>query len=280
MKQHLLFFFLISILIPPSLKAQHLDSTFFAEGLNLYQQGQYLDAVHKWKAILANGNDTSLFYGSSFNNIAVAYATMDSLETAEIWFNKIFDSKLNDRDEGVDFMQPFANYRHNAAMVCAKMFVRHDMPAKALPYIWLADTLYSYKTFSGTGFEKRAVSIAMWKDELYTRLSQPDQALFVLLHKIMDREIGYRLPEMSSISYQDFYAPFREKLINRIQEKYTTKAFKKKLDKALKTARMFTRKKQDYIEFELYGKHYVIGTSVSKKEFKKRIVETMFYSLL
>lgn len=141
--------------------AQKEDSLLFMAGIESYQAKNYHQAIEKWKAVLDIKNDSSFYFGRSFNNIPIAYASMDSIVQAEIWFNKIFHSNLNDLDEGTNIMEPYANYRHNAAMVCSKMFAQSRNYQKALQYIWLADTLYQYRTISGTSFEKRCVSMTL-----------------------------------------------------------------------------------------------------------------------
>ena len=249
-------------------------------GLEYYEEEKLDSAIIIWKSIVENYPDTSSCYGRSFNNIPIVYAQLEDTIQAKNWYQKIIDSKLNDLDEGDGLMSPYANYKHNACLRMALLLKEENKIEESFRYIKLAETKFPYQTFSATSFEKRAVSIAFDKVELWKLKSDSKKALLVMLEKILDNDVFFRKTDAASFTNVDFYAKLIEEIKPMIQEQYGFVEFEKNLKDAInrlevKKVRIGEKKKRAKVATFIFdGKEFTIGSSnkkYNKKKFKEKL---------
>lgn len=259
-----LFFFLIIIQVS---FCQDLECDLLNKGLKYYEEEKLDSAIVVWESVVKNYPDTSNCYGRSFNNIPIVYAQLERKKLAKEWFQKIIDSKLNDLDEGSGIMTPYANYKHNACLRMALLLKDENLLEESLKYINLAETKFPYQTFSATSFEKRTVSITFDKAELYKLKDNHKMALLIMLEKILDDDIFFRIPDASSITYVDFYAGLIEDIKPMIQESYGYIEFEKRLKASINQLEIKNvtigkeNKAAKVATFTFEGKLFTIGAS-------------------
>jgi tetratricopeptide (TPR) repeat protein len=267
-----LLFLSISLLIFFSAKAQEGPCDYLEKAISHYQNRNIDSALNLMTYVVENMPDTSVCYGRCFNNIPLAYASLGQFDEAKIWFNKILQSSLNDKAPGTDIMEPYANFHHNACMKLVQVNQTLKDYSQALKYLDSAETTYSFKTFSGTGFEKRAVSIAMWKSRLYLEMSLKDSAIYVLLLKTLDTDVRFRKSDFETLSNVDFYSPVNEKLVELIGTDHL-KAEQSLIKKAIKNLTITKQGQQTIGTFTFHNLDYHIGLSTDKS--KKEVIEKL-----
>lgn len=261
--------------------AQTNSCEYLELAVNYFNKKELDSAIILMVTAVENTPDTVYCYGRCFNNIPLAYAMQGNFEEAERWFKKILDSDLNDLDQGTDIMEFYANYHHNACMKLVQLHQQMNEPREALNYLNLAETTYPFQTFSGTSFEKRAVSIALWKARIYEELSLPDSALFVQLNKILDTDIRYRKPDYESLSNVNPYNDLLENMKTLIGEK-NLEDEKKQLIKSIKKMEIVQNGDMRKGTFTYRGLNYEIGisdSSKSDKEIINRLLGNYFFEL-
>ena len=117
------FFLLLSLFLFPSITYSQSDGpcAMMNTGIEYFRAENIDSAIICWKAVLENFPDTNECYGNSWNNIAVGFRAKEEYDSARVWYNKIIASDLDDKQEGPDIMEPYANYHHNACMQMAIM---------------------------------------------------------------------------------------------------------------------------------------------------------------
>lgn len=248
-------------------------------------------AIYYWEQIVANCPDTLACVKNSLLNLPIGYERLEDYTKAKEWLNKILNAELNNLDPGEGLMEPYANYHHNACMQMARVLYKEKKFEEGIEYLNLAESKYVYETFSATSFEKRAVSIALWKSDFYLEMNQKEKALWVLVHKAIDVDVFYRKPDWGGFTNVNFYDRVVLQAMDLIGEVYGFDDFKTAFFEAIKTIKI---KKEFIIKggkktraksgtFVLLGKTYFLGVSskkMSRKKIQKRIMETLFVNEL
>lgn len=253
-------------------KAQDGPCVYLEKAIGHFQNKELDSAITLMTYVVENMPDTSNCYGRCFNNIPLAYASLGQFDQSKIWFNKILHSKLNDLEPGTDVMEPYANYHHNACMKMVQVHQTLKEFPQAVRYLDSAETTYPFETFSGTGFEKRAVSVAMWKSRIYVEMNQKDSAIYVLLAKTLDTDVRFRKPDYESLSNVDFYSSVNEKLVELIGKDQINKV-KSSIKDAIRKLAIVTEGKKTYGVFTYNNLQYRIG--LSEKKSKKELVDEL-----
>lgn len=265
--------------------------SLFSRSIALYNDEKIDSSLSYWLQIVHTFSDTSSCYKNSLHNIPLVYEQLEDFENAKLWITKILEKDLNNFDPGTGIMEPYANYHHNACMQMARILSKEKKYEEGLNYLLWAETKYPYETFSATSFEKRAVSIAMWKAEFYLENNQKEKAIWVLVNKAIDVDVFFRKPDWGGFTSVDFYSRISQRALDLIDEVYGFDSFKEAFNEALqkvKTERAFIEKngKQTKAKigmFILYGNSYRLGSSDKKfnaAKFKKQIQNTRFWTML
>ncbi len=222
-------------------------------------------AIYWWKYVIQNFPTKNKECSRSMFRIASAYER-DSVGKAIRWYEKILaDPKVNDMDFGMDILEPFANYRHNACLRLGAMNAKRRDYAEAIYWIRQAYTPYRYITYVGTAYEARMTSVATAMSDYYKQLGQKDSAVYTIVHKILDTDIKPHLPEYepSKDNKTDLYGKFSISAGKIIEETYSKTAFKFELNKALKKLKVKKSKDNKWLiaTFKLYKITYRIPLS-------------------
>lgn len=289
MKKQLTFlFFCLAYLAMPA-QGQQTACELLNKGITYYQNDQADSAAIVWQYVVENYPDSTRCYGKCYNNIPFAYIKLKQNDKAKEWFQKIIDSKLNDRDEGASIMEPYANYKHGACLNMAMQLFREKKFDEGLKFVQLAETKHKYQTISATSFEKHAVNITYDKVKVWKAKKNPKEALFVMVEKILDVDIFFRVPDVGSITYLDFYRYLREDVKPLIKELYGYEKFVKQLKAAIETLKVKKvrigkeKKKAKLATFTFDGRLFRIGSSSSKytaADFKKRLLNNSLFDTL
>lgn len=289
MKKQLTFTFFCLLCIVAPAKAQKTACELLTQGITYYQNNQADSAAIVWQQVVENYPDSTRCYGKCYNNIPFAYLKLKQNDKAKEWFQKIIDSKLNDRDEGESIMEPYANYKHSACLNMAMQLFREKKFDEGLKFVKLAETKHKYQTISATSFEKRAVSIAYNKVKVWKAKKNPKEALFVMVEKMLDADVFFRAPEVGSITYLDFYKYLREDSKPLIKELYGNEKFAKQLKAAINTLTVKEvtigeeKQKAKLATFTFDGRLFRIGSSdkaYTVADFKKRLLNNELFDML
>jgi tetratricopeptide (TPR) repeat protein len=271
---------LIIVLSSSFLSSAQTSSCDYLEKAIEYFGNEELDsAINLMVLAIETTPDTNQCYGRCFNNIPLAYAMQEKFDKSKEWFGKIMESELDDFEPGDDIMEPYANYHHNACMQMVKVHDHLEEYPEGLRYLNLAESRYRFECFSGTSFEKRAVSIAKWKGALYMKMNLPDSSLFVQLNKILDTDIRYRKSDFTSLSSIAFYPSLIEN-VEKLIGKEALNSEKKKLQKSIKMMEITTSGEMRKGSFQFRGLNYTIGISSSaesEKEVVARLLDSAFF---
>lgn len=287
MRNILLLIFALNIQFAYSQKS---ECELFNEGIEYYQQEKLDSAIMLWRNVVEAYPDTSICYSKSFNNIPIVYGNMGETALAKEWYEKVLASTLNDRDEGENIMEPYANYKYWSCLRMADLFKKENNLDESFRYVKLAETKFPYQTFSATSFEKRAVSEAFYKAGLHAQNGDNKEELFTLLEKILDRDVFFRMPNAASFTNLDFYAGLVKEVLPMIEEQYYDYSnFKKEFSAAIKklTVEDVTIGRDNepakLATFVFEGKTFKIGVSnekYNKKKFKKMLLNNrVFYEM-
>ncbi len=216
----------------------------------------------------------------------------DSINESIRWYNRIITSpNVNDKDKGMEVMEVYANYRHNSCLRMATLYNRKRNYDEALQWLYNAQYIYKYDTDIGTAFENKMVSIAIVKFECYKSLDYQDSAVYALVHKLLDVDMRYYLPNMdeSKSNAVDHYTKTAKIALKYIDQTRGKDEFKLAFNLALKKLKVKKDKDRSkseklyYATFKLYNIEYRIHSSKPKHrkvEFMNEIHQTAFYTLL
>ncbi|PHR27614.1 MAG: hypothetical protein COA38_13185 [Fluviicola sp.] len=262
------------------LTAQISSCDYLEKAIGHFQNKELDSAIVLMTSAIKETPDTTTCYGRCFNNIPIAYAMMEDYDNAIIWFKKILTSDLDDLEQGTDIMEPYANYRHNACMKLVQVHEILEEQQRALAYLTLAETKYPFETFSGTSYEKRAVSIAKWKARIYESCGTADSSLFIQLNKILDTDIRYRKSDFTSLSVVNFYDNLIKNVSDIIGEQ-KLESEKKKLKKSIQKLKLVPSGLMRQGIFVYRGLEYKIGVSDADKnrdEIILNLLENEFFN--
>lgn len=216
---------------------QYIQTADYYVGLGerfLYKK-QTDSAVWAFKYVLENFPNKNQECSRAMFRLAGTYEK-DSAGMALKWYNRIISSeKVNDRDKGMELLEPYANYRHNACLRVAAIQTKRKNYDDALRACEMALQIFKFQTYVGNSFENKMVNIALTQSELYKQLGYQDSAIYILVQKILDTDIKCRLPEMDNKSTNevDFYGKISVQAAKMIDQLYGLGPFKYELTKAM-----------------------------------------------
>jgi hypothetical protein len=266
MKKYILLVFIA--FATSNIKAQNIQTADYFVGLGerFSYKKQYDSAIWAFKYVLENFPNKNQECSRAMFRIAGVYER-DSVGMALKWYNKIIDSeKVNDKDKGMDLLEPYANYKHNSCIRIAALQAKRKNYDESLRYLDLALHTYKFNTYVATSFEFKMVNIAQNQSEYYKQLGYDDSAIYILVQKIFDTNIKYRLPEMDEKSSNevDFYGKISITAAKLIDNKYGLGPFKFELNKALGKMKVKKDSKNHLAvcTFKLYGITYKITSTL------------------
>ena len=265
----------------------------YNEGMRLYNEKKVEESIATLISVYEKKIDTSKCYRQAFNNIPYLYLSLYLSNESEqdqlnciIWLNKILDSNLDDKEETGNLFEPYSNYKHRAAIMLSKMYSNKNEFSKSLDYLNDAQKKYKYQTFSAGSFEDNENKIALNKAEILFTQNKKQDAILILINKIFDDNIFYRIRDASSFTDKDYYIELREVTIGLIKEEIKDKdQFIDKLKKSIKKLKIVN---EEIVDNKQYGKGYFyfdeykfeIGliNIESEKELVDRILNNIFFT--
>lgn len=122
------------------------------------------------------------------NNMAFALLQMEDDQEAASIFREILISKANDKEPGgigSGIMgEPYANYKHRAAMTLAEIYIKNSKFDSAIYFIQMADK-YPYQHFCGNEYAADEIHAKTLLGKCYVGLNQPDTAIKVMLPELL-----------------------------------------------------------------------------------------------
>ena len=171
----------------------------YNEGMQLYNEKKIEESISALINLYEKKVDTSKCYRQAFNNIPYLYLSLylsNDSEKAQIncinWLNKILDSNLDDKEETGNLFEPYSNYKHRAVMMLSKLYLNKKEFSKSLEYLNEAQKKYKYQTFSAGSFEVNENKIALDKAQIFFAQNKKQDAILILINKILDSNIFYR----------------------------------------------------------------------------------------
>lgn len=265
----------------------------YNEGMRLYNEKKIEESIATLINLYEKKVDTSKCYRQAFNNIPYLYLSLylsnesekDQLNCIN-WLNKILDSNLDDKEETGNLFEPYSNYKHRAAIMLSKIYLNKNEFSKSLNYLNDSQKKYKYQTFSAGSFEVNENKIALNKAQILFAQNKKQDAILILLNKILDDNIFYRIRDASSFTEKDYYIELREETIGLINDEIKDKGqFINKLKKSIKKLKIVN---EEIINNKQYGKAYFyfdeykfeIGfiNLKTKKELVERLLKNDFFT--
>lgn len=246
------------------------------EGIEFYKNGEEKKALKIWKEVEKKADKPSSTYGTTLYNILYYYSQEKDEANMLEYYNKIINSKLNDKDKNFELGEPFKNYRYQATRSIAGHYAKNKNFNEALKFVEAADTVYTYHSTSLTSIIFQKVDLAFFKYQLYTDLGQKDKAIAALIQRALEYNYSGMYLEWATFSNSKSEQELAEKIISEIKDIDT---FKKELDAAIDNIKL----KGNTITLSLNQRDYNINMYKEVKnieEAKAYIKDSYFYSAL
>lgn len=223
-------------------------------------------AIWAFKYVLQNFPNKTIECNRATFKLAGAYEK-DSPGVALKWYYKIVNNeKISDREKGMEMFEPYANYKHNSCVRIATILGRRKNFDEGLRWLEAALYIHKYQTYLGNAFESRMVNIAITQSDYYKQLGFKDSAVYILVQKIFDTNIKYRLPELKEevTTEADYYGKISTMVAKMIDQDYGLSSFKFELNKAWKKIKVKKDKNSGFIicTFKLYNITYKIISTI------------------
>ena len=248
------------------------------KGIELYIDGKETAALKCWKKILKPEPDSTRAYGMAANNILFKYFEDGNIAKTKKYYNLIINSNLNDSDKNSDLMNPYANYRHHATMRMASLYGKNKDFYQALHYVYLADTLYEFVTFSLTSFIYNKVDMAFWKFRLYRDLNNIEMAKFVMIERGLNNDYIGQFPNWASASSGNDEVELAETLFEQYN-KDQLKELKAQMDSSFMEIKIKSVNEKQFAIFDLNEMTYRIPiySEIDPMECAKKFKSSVLY---
>lgn len=124
-------------------------SVYVSRGERAYRAKKLDEALLNYRKA-SRDYPNSRTYGIAQYNVGIILKEQQRYEEAITELDKLFLSRVDDRDAGAHIMQAYRNYRHNAALRISECYEAKKDFARALEYAVLANNKYSYHSWCGT----------------------------------------------------------------------------------------------------------------------------------
>ena len=253
-------------------------------GNEQFESGEKNDALKTWQRIEESAPDTSSTYGTVLGNILYFYIDEKNEIKAKEYFNRIFNSKLNDKDKRYNKLgEPFKNYRYHAAMSLAGYYANQKKYETALNYVNLADNKIIYENTSLTAIKYQKVDLAFWKNRLYKDLGKPDSAFFVLVKRAFEYDYKNIYKNWATVSASKDELELAEAILGSDSSRKIVTQLKSELDIALNALVTKHFNDADYVSFNLRNLRYDIRIYEKPgriDDCKKYLEQSFFYQYL
>lgn len=183
-------------------------------------------------------------YGEVLEKIYYYALEKNQMEKALEYYNKIINSKLDDREVIITkTTEPYKNYRYKATKALAESFYKKRELHKSLEYIDMAEYSMPYQTTLLSNYKAQKIDLAFSRSKIYDDLSQKDSSFAVLLKRALEYDYDKQLKNYTSnyncseekeltTKIMSYYPSIKDisKLKKMIDESFHTCEFKKDED--------------------------------------------------
>lgn len=178
----------------------------------------------------------------ALNNKGFAELTLKKDNEAKKTFQKILDSKADDKEKGGIgsgiMAEPYANYKNRAAKILASICIKETNYEEALKYLDLTKK-YPYRHFCGNEYAADDIYMSELYAKCYLGLNDTDKALKILLPNLLENGLA---------SNSDLVVLTTETLL----KKYSKDELKTLFENAFKTYKTEKIKPKNSDEYEKY----------------------------
>lgn len=178
----------------------------------------------------------------ALNNKGFAELTLKKDKEAKKTFQKILDSKADDKEKGgigSGLMgEPYANYKNRAAKTVASICIKENNHSEAIKYLDLTKK-FPYRHFCGNEYAADEIYMSELYAKCYLGLNDTAKALKILLPNLLENGLA---------NNSDLVVLTTETLL----KKYSKDELKTFFENAFKTYKMEKIKPKDSDEYERY----------------------------
>jgi Uncharacterized protein conserved in bacteria len=169
---------------------QKVPSDYFKEANRFYDEGQMDKALDGYMYIVENHPRNEL-YPRALYNVGHVYFLQKEYKKSINAFNRILQGGQDEREPsgGGIMSDPYANYRHRAALQISDCYYELRQYDSALYYLALSDTVYPYLADCGNAYAENDIRTALRYSDIYQKLGQPDKAIEKLLPQVFNTEL-------------------------------------------------------------------------------------------
>ncbi len=248
------------------------------KGIDLYQDRKENKALKIWKNIEKKADNPSSTYGTTLGNILYYYIEKDDEKNILIYYQKIIDSDLDDKDLNNEIGKPYKNYRYHATMRLASYFGKKGELKKGLNYVEIADNEIAFETTSLTAFIFQKVDLAFWKYRFLNDLGEKDKAISKLIERAFEYDYKSMYPNWATVSASNDETELAETICSEFKD---LKLLKSQIDNGIENLTFDKQKKLitttiNNIEYEI--NYFTKLTDVEKC--KLYLKNSFFYKYL
>jgi len=191
--------------------ATDIKETILDKSLEFYQE--LIDSFPKSKLLFR-----------ALNNKGFIELALDDKDEAKITFQKIIDSKADDKEKGGIgsglMAEPYANYKNRAAKILADISIKEKKYSDAIKYLDLTQK-YPYRHFCGNEYAADEIYMSELYAKSYLGLNDRVKALKILLPNILENGLADN-SDIVDLAYQTLLKDHQK---NELKLKYE-QAFK------------------------------------------------------
>ena len=198
----------------------------------------------------------------ALNNKGFAELTLKKDKEAKKTFQKILDSKADDKEKGgigSGLMgEPYANYKNRAAKTVASICIKENNHSEAIKYLDLTKK-FAYRHFCGNEYAADEIYMSELYAKCYLGLNDTAKALKILLPNLLENGLA---------NNSDLVVLTTETLL----KKYSKDELKTFFENAFKTYKTEKIKPKDSDEYERYYITF-LGTDIEINSWRLEFVE-------
>ncbi|WP_156900381.1 tetratricopeptide repeat protein [Flavobacterium filum] len=208
--------------------ATEIKETILEKALEYYQE--LIDSFPKSKLLFR-----------TLNNKGFIEIALNNKEGAKRTFQKIIDSKADDKEKGGIgsgiMAEPYANYKNRASKVLADIFIKDSNYTEAIKYLDLTKK-YPYRHFCGNEYAADEIYMSELYAKCYIGLNDRQKAIETLLPNLLENGLANN-SDLVNLTYQT------------LLQKYSKDDLKIKFEQAFKNYQIEKVKNKDS-EYEKY----------------------------
>ncbi|MAC94716.1 MAG: hypothetical protein CMC96_04365 [Flavobacteriales bacterium] len=189
----------------------------FSRAEEHYENKEYQEALEMFLSIAQDKRHE--LYPRVLYNIGHIYSIIEDTTSARKYFELILNGKFEENEmggpgEGI-MAEPYALYKHRACKYLAEINLDNKNYRKALKYVSLADSVYSYNHFCGNAIAANNIFITSLYADCYIGLGKLDSAINCLLPEMFNNGLSDNSFIVSKL-VELLYQKFNQDELNRI----------------------------------------------------------------